>query len=105
MEQTSCSDGSLNIEDEMHTLHAHGGTVDNGGVSRASASSSIEYHGATVGADSTVKQCTVMATECMPTVNTSPIPTSVAVVLLCVHWFVADEACFTFCWSKTEQPL
>ena len=28
----------------------------------------------------------------MSAVKTSSVPTSVAVVLLCVHWFVADEA-------------
>ena len=32
----------------------------------------------------------------MPAVNTSSTPTSAAVVLLCVRWFVADEACCTF---------
>ena len=33
---------------------------------------------------------------CMPAVNTSSVPTSVAVMLLRIHWFVADEDCGTF---------
>ena len=32
----------------------------------------------------------------MPAVNTSSVPTSVAVMLFGVHWFVADEARCTF---------
>ena len=42
---------------------------------------------------------------CMPAVNTSSVPTSVTVVLLRIHWFVADEARCAFGWGRTVPRL
>ena len=42
----------------------------------------------------------------MPAVNTSSEPTSEAVVLLCVHWFVADQArCAFFGWQDCTTSV
>ena len=43
--------------------------------------------------------------SCMPAINTSSVPTAVAVMLLRVHWFVADDTRRTFVWDKTVPHL
>ena len=48
-----------------------------------------EYLGATVWL---YDICETSRHCCVPAVNTSTVPTSVTMVLLRVHWFVADEA-------------
>ena len=46
-----------------------------------------EYLGATV---RVYDICETSGHRCMPAVDNSVVPTTTAVVLLCVHWFVAD---------------
>ena len=48
-----------------------------------------EYLGATV---RLYDVCETSRHCCVPAINTSTVPTAVAVVLLRVHWFVADQA-------------
>ena len=42
---------------------------------------------------------------CMSAINTSSVPTAVAVMLLRVHWFVADDTRRTVCLGKTVPHL